>query len=504
MNLKKDQLGLIPQPSSLQFGEGSFKIDGAKISCEDRWLADYVAKKIELQTGRTIALDSDGLIRLSLDESMDGNHESYSISVDKSAINVIGKTNAGLFYGVQTFIQLLSIDRGNTIPCLEIHDEPRFPYRGMMLDTCRHFWPVEQVKRSLDLMASHKLNRFHWHLTEDQGWRIQIDKYPKLIEVGSKRKSTTLLERPFDHDVKDGIPYEGHYTKDDVREIVAYAAERYITVIPEIEMPGHSQAAMAAYPWLGCTDEVLEVSNTWGVMSKGVVCPSEETFEFFENVLLEVMELFPSEYIHIGADEAPKDLWKESSFVQEMIKRENLKDEDEVQSYFIKRIEKFLNSHGRRLIGWDEILEGGLAPEATVMSWQGVDGGIAAAKQGHDVIMTPTTHLYLDYYQGPIEDEPLAIGTSTLYLETVYAYEPIPDALNADEAKHILGAQANVWTEYINNQDHLDYMVFPRLTALAELVWSKKEDKNYSSFLERLGIHYNRLDKEGVKYRRHD
>ena len=496
-----DQLGLIPIPSSINLDEGTLDIKGQHIACNDESLSQYLISKATLYSGLSLGMHPNGMIKLSSEDSRVGNEEAYSLSINQSGVEIIGKTKAGLFYGIQTFLQLLS-SKGSNLPFLEIEDEPRFKYRGMMLDTSRHFFPVEQVKRSLDLMAIHKLNRFHWHLTEDQGWRIEIDKYPKLIEVGSKRKSTTLLERPFDHDVKDGIPYEGHYTKDDVREIVAYAAKRYITVIPEIEMPGHSQAAMAAYPWLGCTDEELEVSNTWGVHEKGVVCPSEETFEFFENVLLEVIELFPSEYIHIGADEAPKDVWKESSFVQEMIKREGLKDEHELQSYFVKRIEKFLLSHGRKLIGWDEILEGGLAPEATVMSWQGIKGGIAAAKLGHDVIMTPTTHVYLDYYQGPIDEEPLAIGDQILPLEKVYSFEPVPEDLNTEEGKHILGTQANVWTEYINNQDHLDYMVYPRLSALAEVAWSQKADKNFNSFSERLDTHFDRLDKEGVRYRR--
>ncbi len=504
MTIDSSSLGLVPLPQSVQLAKGSFSLEGAGVACKDDGVCDYLLQRIETLSGWKLNQNGEGSIKLDIDPKLDTGPEGYSISVSSDEVLLRGNSDAGLFYAIQTFLQLLPQDGAKTISAVDIFDEPRFPYRGMMLDVSRHYFSVGQIKRQLDLMAAHKLNKFHWHLTDDQGWRIEIKKYPKLVDVASRRKSTTLLVKPFSHDVKDGNPYEGHYAHDDVREVVRYAASRHITVIPEIEMPGHAQAAMAAYPWLGCTDEPIEVSNNWGVHEAGVVCPSEETFEFYENVLLEVMELFPSKYIHVGADEAPNDVWEKSELAQSVIKREGLKDENELQSYFIKRMEKFLNSHGRSLIGWDEILEGGLAPEATVMSWRGTEGGIAAAQQGHDVIMTPTTHAYLDYRQGDKETEPLAIGDSFLALETVYSFEPVPEVLNAKQSKHILGTQANVWTEYINNQDYLDYMIYPRLTAVAENAWTNPDLKNYESFLERLTRHYDRLDRDGVKYRKHE
>jgi hexosaminidase len=368
----------------------------------------------------------------------------------------------------------------------------------MHLDVSRHFFPVEFVKKFIDGLASYKMNRSHWHLTEDQGWRIEIKKYPRLTEIGAWRKET-MVEKNFDPYVGDGIPYGGFYTQDEVREIVAYAAERHVTVVPEIEMPGHSTAALAAYPELACTEGPFEVSTIWGVKDD-IYCPSEKTFAFLEDVLTETMELFPSEYIHIGGDEVPKRRWEESELAQEVMRREGLADEHELQSYFIRRIEAFLLSHGRRLIGWDEILEGGLAPEATVMSWRGMEGGIEAARQGHDVIMTPTDHAYFDYYQGPAEEEPLAIG-GYLPLEKVYELEPVPEELTEEEGKHILGAQGNVWTEYIKTADHAEYMTFPRLLAMAEVGWTPAERKDWDDFNRRVGSHVERLDARGFNFR---
>jgi hexosaminidase len=369
----------------------------------------------------------------------------------------------------------------------------------MHLDVGRHFYGADYVKRYIDLIARYKLNRFHWHLTEDQGWRIPIDRYPRLTEVGGFRAQTHVGHGREDF-VGDGVPHGGYYTKDEIRDVVAYAAERYITIVPEIEMPGHSLAALAAYPELACTEGPFEVGMTWGVF-EDIYCPSEETFAFLENVLAEVIEIFPGELVHIGGDEAPKVRWEESALVQELKAREGLADEHEVQSWFVHRIERFLNANGRRLIGWDEILDGGLAPNATVMSWRGTEGGIEAARMGHDVVMTPYSHLYFDYYQSEDQDsEPLAIG-GFLPLDSVYDYEPVPSELTSAEATHILGAQANVWTEYMKSWDHVEYMVFPRLFALSEVAWSAADRKDYARFHARLGWHLDRLDALGVRYR---
>jgi hexosaminidase len=452
--------------------------------------------------------------------------ESYLLTVTPQAIRVSAPTAAGVFYATQTLRQLLPSDAEGTfaayaagapealqttngadgaaspsrwrIPALRVRDAPRFPYRGMHLDVGRHLFPVEFVKKYIDLLASYKMNTFHWHLTEDQGWRIEIKKYPRLTEVGAWRKETIVAKNVSPY-VGDGRRYGGFYTQDEVREIVAYAEERHVTIIPEIEMPGHSLAALAAYPELACTDGPFEVGTRWGVF-EDIYCPSERTFAFLEDVLTEVMELFPSPYVHIGGDEAPKARWERSELAQEVISAEGLADEKELQSWFIRRIENFLLSHGRRLIGWDEILEGGLAPEATVMSWRGMEGGIEAARQGHDVIMTPTAHAYFDYYQGAREQEPLAIG-GFLPLERVYAFEPVPDELTAEEGRHVLGAQGNVWTEYMRTTDYVEYMVFPRLLAMAEVAWTPADVRDWPIFLRRLGGHLDRLEARGVNYR---
>ncbi len=414
---------------------------------------------------------------------------------------ILAKTEKGAFYAVQTLLQLMPAEVFSTdgklafpIPVqgAEIYDEPRFAYRGMHLDVGRNFFDVDAVKRYLDLMAMHKYNKFHWHLTEDQGWRIEIKKYPKLTEIGGFRKETVIDHASVKPAKYDGKRYGGFYTQDEVKEIVAYAGERFIEVIPEIELPGHAQAAIAAYPELGCLDEPLEVRTIWGV-SENVYCPKEETFEFLENVIDEVIALFPSKYFHIGGDECPKKQWEENEFCQALIKKEGLKDEHELQSYFIKRIEKYLNSKGKNLVGWDEILEGGLAPNATVMSWRGMKGGIEAANEGHDVIMTPTSHCYFDYYNSLNANEPLAIG-GYLPVEKVYSFEPIPPAIANDKRHHIIGAQANLWTEYIPTLEHLEYMTYPRGAAMAEVVWSDTLTRNYDNFSKRLTYHFKRFD----------
>ncbi len=429
------------------------------------------------------------------------NSERYMLGVLPERIRLLGEEN-GLFYGIGSLIQLISADPNGPlrVPSLEIVDEPRFQYRGMHLDVSRHFFPVEFVKKYIDLMSQYKFNKFHWHLTDDQGWRIEIKKYPKLTEIGSKRPET-VKGRVLQPYVGDGVPVEGFYTQEQIKDVIAYAKARYITVIPEIELPGHASAALAAYPQLGCkVDYTYKVQTTWGIF-KEVFCPTDVTFKFLEDVLDETIALFPdSPYIHIGGDEVLKDHWKESPFVQDLMKRENLKDEHEVQSYFIRRIEKFINSKGKKIIGWDEILEGGLAPNATVMSWRGMKGGIEAAKARHDVIMTPTDYAYLDYGQGDPATEPINIG-GYLPLEKVYSFDPVPNDLTADEAKYIIGGQGNIWTEYLKKGENVEYMAFPRMLAIAESVWSTRENKNYGDFRQRLNAQLARLDAQNVNYR---
>ncbi|MBS1974798.1 MAG: beta-N-acetylhexosaminidase, partial [Bacteroidetes bacterium] len=442
-----------------------------------------------------------------------GTGDSYSMDVSKSAVKIEGNTHEATFYGVQTLIQLLPVEKSAKLklPAIEVEDYPRFKYRGLMLDVGRHFMPLDFVKKYIDFIALHKMNRFHWHLTEDQGWRIEIKKYPKLTEIGSCRNGTIIGHHPGTGN--DNEKNCGYYTQEQIREVVKYAADRYITIIPEIEMPGHSSAAIAAYPQLSCfPDESTaiakgvtwagdttgkQVQQSWGVYDD-VYCPSEYTFKFLEDVLDEVMQLFPSEYIHVGGDECPKTNWKRSTFCQNLIKEKGLKDEEGLQSYFIQRIEKYLNSKGKRIIGWDEILEGGIAPNATIMSWRGESGGIAAAKQHHNVIMTPGNYVYFDHAQSKKEDS-LTIG-GYLPLETVYYYNPVPAELGPAEQKFVLGAQANVWTEYMSNPGKVEYMIFPRLSALSEVLWSPNADKNFDDFLQRMQAQYKRYDLWNVKY----
>jgi hexosaminidase len=425
--------------------------------------------------------------------------------VTADSVVVAGNDHAGLFYGLETLSQMLPARSAGQaggaevrISAVSLADAPRFAWRGMHLDVGRHFFGPEFVKRYIDQIARYKINRFHWHLTEDQGWRIEIKRYPRLTEVAAWRRETMVGKR-FEPYVGDGERYGGFYTQDEVRDIVAYARERYVTIVPEIELPGHATAALAAYPELACTDGPIEVATKWGIF-EDIFCPKEETFAFLEGVLTEVMELFPGEYIHVGGDEAPKARWKTSDVAQAVMRREGLADENELQSWFVRRIERFLNAHGRRLIGWDEILEGGLAPNATVMSWRGVQGGIEAARQGHDVVMTPTSHLYFDYLQGDTVQEPLGIG-GFLPLEKVYSFEPIPAELSAAEARRVLGAQANLWTEYVATEEHAEYMLNPRLLALSEVVWSPAEGRDFRDFARRLPWHLQRMDALGIRYR---
>ncbi len=533
---------VVPLPRRVIPMEGTFRLDaGTRIVLADsgdaelRQIADLFAAPLREASGLPLPVlagtgSADAAaghaISLGLDADEDWpSPEAYRLEVTAVGVTLTAPTPTGLFRGTQTLRQLLPASlewsaaagtaagsgaeggpgtgsaRAWTVAAGIIEDAPRFPYRGMHLDVARHVFPVPFIKKYIDLLALYKFNTFHWHLTDDQGWRLEIRKYPRLTEVGAWR-AETQVGRESDPFVGDSTPYGGYYTQAQVRDIVAYAAARHIAIIPEIEMPGHALAALASYPGLGCGPGPYEVGTHWGVY-EDIFCPKEATFAFLENVLLEVMELFPGPYIHVGGDEAPKDAWERSDTAQAVIRREGLAGETELQSWFIRRIERFLGAHGRRLIGWDEILEGGLAPAATVMSWRGMEGGIEAALAGHDVIMTPTSHLYFDYYQGDRATEPLAIGGFTP-LRKVYAFDPVPAALSGDAARHVLGAQGNVWTEYITTPEQVEYMAVPRMLALAEVVWSPASARDWDDFSVRLRAQLERLHALGVHYRAPD
>lgn len=458
-------------------------------------------KKVITNTIKSIS----NSIQFAQDESMA--EEGYKLEVSPKQVLITAKTAKGAFYGVQSLLQLLPTEVFKnvksegikwTIPCCKIEDAPRYSYRGMHLDVARHFSPVSFIKKYIDMLALHKFNTFHWHLTDDQGWRIEIKKYPKLTEISSKRKET-LIGRNRKIPKYDGKEYGGIYTQEEIKDVVAYAQKKFITIVPEIEMPGHAQAVLAAYPEFGCNqDKIYDVWTSWGV-SYDVFCPREETFTFLENVLSEVIALFPSQYIHIGGDECPKEQWKTSRFCQDLMKREGLKDEHELQSYFIRRIDKFVTSKGRKIIGWDEILEGGISPNATIMSWRGEAGGIAAAKENHEVIMTPDRFVYLDYFQAGLKTDSMNVGIF-LPLERVYGYDPAPKELTEEQQKKIIGFQGNVWTEYMWDTDRIEYMVYPRACAIAETAWSQKSAKNFADFEKRLKAHAKRLDILKVNY----
>lgn len=425
--------------------------------------------------------------------------ESYQLNILSHGVELVGSEH-GQFYALQSLLQLLPLQRQAQLqlPLIQIQDQPRFAWRGMHLDVGRHMFSVDFIKKLLDQMAVYKLNTFHWHLTEDQGWRIEIKRYPKLTEIGGFRKQTTK-DRNYQPYIGDGEAYGGFYTQEQIKDVVAYAKSKHISVVPEIELPGHSLAALAAYPELACTPGPFEVGTNWGVF-EDIYCPSEQTFAFLENVLTEVIDLFPSPYIHIGGDEAPKTRWKASPLAQEVMRREGLKNEEELQSYFIRRVEKFINSKGKRLIGWDEILEGGLAPNATVMSWRGEEGGIAAAKEGHEVIMSPTSWCYFDAGQGPKEQELWQLG-GEISMEKVYSYNPVPKDLTVAQQSMIRGVQANVWTEYLRTSEKVEYMVFPRILAMAEVAWSAQEQRQFGNFEQRIAAHYPRLSAQKIGYR---
>jgi hexosaminidase len=480
----------------------------------ERWLRATLtaATGLPLAPGDPAGPDT---VRLRLDPSVAAalGEEGYRLTVTEDGVDLAGGGPAGLFWGAQTLRQLLGPDAfrraplpGRTwrLPLTRVQDAPRFGWRGLMLDVARHFMPKDGVLRYLDLMAAHKLNVLHFHLTDDQGWRIEIERYPKLTETGSWRARTKFGHRA--SPLWEDKPHGGYYTRDDIREIVAYAAERHITVVPEIDVPGHSQAAIAAYPELGNTDVVdtgaLTVWDNWGI-SPNVLAPTDHTLRFYEGVFEEVLELFPSTFIHVGGDECPKDQWRRSAAAQARMRELSLADENALQAWFIGHFDAWLTARGRRLIGWDEILEGGLAPGAAVSSWRGYGGGVEAARAGHDVVMCPEQQVYLDHRQHDGPDEPVPIG----YVRTladVYRFEPVPPQLTADEARHVLGTQANVWTEVMEDQGRVDYQVFPRLAAFAEVAWSTlpaPAERDFADFERRMAAHYRRLDALGVAYR---
>ncbi len=521
-------LNIIPQPLSVEVADSSFVLQSdtrlyVPAGLEDWAIAVEYFQALTAQ-GTGFHLES-GAIRQDMrvplsnaiyflpDENI-AHAEGYQLEVTTKAIFIRARTAAGAFYAVQTLRQLFpprfnalrQTSTGGPAPawearCCSIEDAPRFGYRGLHLDAGRHFFPVTFLKKYIDLLAAHKLNTFHWHLTDDQGWRIEIKKYPNLQTVASCRRETRIGHYSDLPERFDGKPYCGYYTQEEIKELVEYARQRFVTIIPEIEMPGHALAALSAYPELGCTGGPYEVATTWGVYEDVFCAGNEKTFEFVDAVLGEVCALFPGEYIHIGGDECPKTRWEVCPKCQKRMAAEGLTDGHTLQSYFIRRAGQMLQKRGKKLIGWDEILEGGLAPSATVMSWRGTEGGAAAAKAGHDAVMCPGSHVYFDYYQGDPAGEPLAIG-GLITLEKAYSYEPVPAELSADEAKHILGAQANLWTEYIPSAELAEYMAYPRVCALAEVVWTAKEKKNWPDFARRIRAHFARLDAMGVNYAR--
>lgn len=510
---------VVPLPQQITATKAaSFKLDAnTVISCQTssqdmKRNANMLAAYIEQATGLRPAVATRkgaSAIVLQIDKSA-AKGEGYTIDVDSKQIRIAGATAAGVFYGIQTLRKSLPVVQGKAtsveIPAVHVSDAPRFSYRGTHLDVSRHFVTTDSVRQFIDMLAMHNINRFHWHLTDDQGWRIEIKKYPKLTSIGSKRDQTVIGHNSGKY---DGIPYGGFYTQKDIRDIVKYAADRYITIVPEIDLPGHMQAALSAYPELGCTGGPYKVWQMWGVSDNVLCAGNDKTMKFIDDVLKEVVALFPSKYIHVGGDECPKTQWKKCPKCQARIKQLHLeaKDghsaEERLQSYVITHATNYLKSLGRNVIGWDEILEGGLAEGATVMSWRGETGGIAAAKQHHDVIMTPNSYLYFDYYQSnDTKNEPLAIG-GYLPLQRVYSYEPMPKELTAEEGKYIIGVQANIWTEYMPTFKQIQYMALPRMAALSEVQWSQPEQKDYADFCKRLLPLLKLYDRAGYRYAKH-
>lgn len=524
VTLLAQDINIVPQPAEMTMGNGSFNLSATTVlvvknGADDNtanFFNDYLKQFFGLKLKKVKSAASNYIQFTSLQTLVAGKEGAYSLSVSPKAINIQGQTASGTFYGMQTLIQLLPTTRSSkfSIPALTVNDEPRFGYRGMHLDVGRHFLPVSFVKKYIDYLALHKFNTFHWHLTEDQGWRIEIKKYPKLTSVGAWRNGTIIGRYPGKGN--DGKRHGGFYTQAEIKEVVKYATARFIEIIPEIEMPGHSSAAIAAYPELSCFPEEptkkyfpkqctwsgdttgKQVQQTWGVFSDVFCAGKENTFQFLQDVIDEVAPLFPSKYIHVGGDECPKENWKRCPLCQQRMKDNNLKNEHELQSYFIQRMEKYLNEKGKTLIGWDEILEGGLAPNAIVMSWRGEEGGTQAAREKHKVIMAPNQFVYLNYSQTRNEDS-VTIG-GYLPLEKVYNYEPVPKDMTADDSKYVLGANGELWTEYIGNEGIAQYMLFPRLSALSEVLWSPKDKRDYKDFEKRLPGLFKRYDQWKVHY----
>jgi len=509
------QLAILPQPKSIHAGEGSFTLTRETVIRADQQtraiglllaesLAPALGFTLEILNG-TSANQSEIVLGLSPDAAHVGS-EGYILSSSPEQIKILASTSAGVFYGTQTLRQLLPgeifsrtpVTRTWEVQAVTIEDSPRFAWRGLMLDSARHFIPKAEVLKMIDLLALHKMNVLHMHLTDDQGWRIEIKKYPKLTEIGSRR-AETVVGHAWHPEGYDGTPHAGFYSQDELREIVAYAAARFITVIPEIDMPGHAQAAIAAYPELGVTGEQVAVATTWGIHPY-LYSPTEATLSVLRDILTEVLDIFPSPYIHLGGDEAIKNQWEESSEVQARIKELGLQDEHELQSWFLTQMGKFLTQQGRLVIGWDEILEGGLPEGAAVMSWRGVGGGITAAQAHHDVVMAPTMYVYFDYYQTNDPAETLAIGGYTP-LDKTYSFDPIPEELTAEQARYVKGTEGTLWSEYIPTTDRLEYMAFPRVIALSEVAWSTPEQRDFASFRQRLAHHEARLTHLNVSFR---
>ncbi len=519
---KEANYQVIPLPQEVSLTQGNpFKLNenvliaypenNALLQRNAEFLSEYIQQATNYAP-KTKAIAAGEQVKnaivLGLDPSI-ANKEGYVLTTTPEGININGQTENGVFYGIQTLRKSIPAEAKEAtilIPAGEIKDEPRFSYRGMHLDVGRHFFPKEFMKKYIDLLALHNMNTFHWHLTDDQGWRIEIKKYPKLTEIGSQRSRTVIGRNTQEY---DNTPYGGFFTQEEAKEIVKYAQERYITVIPEVDLPGHMLAALAAYPEMGCTGGPYEVCPRWGIFEDVLCIGNDQTMQFLEDVMNEIIEIFPSKYVHIGGDEAPRTRWEKCPKCQARIKTEGLKAdknhtaEDRLQSYCMTRIEEFLNSKGRQIIGWDEILEGDVAPNATVMSWRGMEGGIKAAQLGHDVIMTPTSFCYFDYYQtADTKDEPLGIG-GYVPIEKVYSLEPVPAVLTEEQSKHILGAQANLWTEYIHSSEHVEYMVLPRMAALAEVQWTQPEKKDFKDFTKRLARLMKFYQRDGFNYAKH-